>query len=420
MFSPGNRLTPSKSYVFLGSGPPVPEPFKSDNFRRARMYALSAHGISTSHSKILAGAKPAEWLAKPTKWLASRNAGRGRVMPPKSTPTPETSQSARAQATFASQKVSCAVVYFGYAMKTRERLATVKAPHCVGQIFVEQADDQTAQLLDGFTFVDGISGGMNVWLGLDSRDVSGNLPRAHGLETYSRNGLTKSGQSGFRHSRGGHRQRVRFSPDASPVKAGGRRRGGVSRIIGMGAMVRRSSGIGEGMSERFQARYVSCGGLTQGKEGRKREKGTYSHSGETVAGQGRKWTGFGVVVSVSVSVEVALDTEERRDDDGAEDEEESVDLVDDTDERRERHEADEPTESMEARANERGVQPLGSPSVLSVDRPKAEVVRWNEGRSELVWRAVDVEGSAGDAVRLNEGLVDGAFVSGNMTSDEAQ
>ncbi|KAJ6517710.1 hypothetical protein DFH09DRAFT_1098797 [Mycena vulgaris] len=63
-----------------------------------------ARGIRTSHSKILAGAKPTEWLAKPTKWLASRNAGRGRVMPPKSTPTPETSQSARVQATFASQK----------------------------------------------------------------------------------------------------------------------------------------------------------------------------------------------------------------------------------------------------------------------------------------------------------------------------
>ncbi|KAJ6509800.1 hypothetical protein DFH09DRAFT_1100624 [Mycena vulgaris] len=63
-----------------------------------------ARGIRTSHSRILAGAKPAEWLAKPTKWLASRNAGRGRVMPPKSTPTPETSQSARAQATFESQK----------------------------------------------------------------------------------------------------------------------------------------------------------------------------------------------------------------------------------------------------------------------------------------------------------------------------
>ncbi|KAJ6565850.1 hypothetical protein DFH09DRAFT_1081506 [Mycena vulgaris] len=47
-----------------------------------------------------------DWLAKPTKWLASPNAGRGRVMPPKSTPTPETSQSARAQATFASQKVN--------------------------------------------------------------------------------------------------------------------------------------------------------------------------------------------------------------------------------------------------------------------------------------------------------------------------
>ncbi|KAJ7934319.1 hypothetical protein B0H13DRAFT_1855214 [Mycena leptocephala] len=48
----------------------------------------------------------AEWLAKPTKWLASRNAGHGRVMPPKSTPTPETSHLARAQATFASQKVN--------------------------------------------------------------------------------------------------------------------------------------------------------------------------------------------------------------------------------------------------------------------------------------------------------------------------
>ncbi|KAJ6543377.1 hypothetical protein DFH09DRAFT_1088816 [Mycena vulgaris] len=50
-----------------------------------------------------------KWLAKPTKWLASRNAGRGRVMPPKSTPTPEISQSARAQATFASQKVNSRV-----------------------------------------------------------------------------------------------------------------------------------------------------------------------------------------------------------------------------------------------------------------------------------------------------------------------
>ncbi|KAF8186493.1 hypothetical protein K438DRAFT_1765264 [Mycena galopus ATCC 62051] len=48
-----------------------------------------------------------KWLAKPTKWLASRNARRGRVMPPKFTPTPETSQSARAQATFASQKSRC-------------------------------------------------------------------------------------------------------------------------------------------------------------------------------------------------------------------------------------------------------------------------------------------------------------------------
>ncbi|KAJ6498677.1 hypothetical protein DFH09DRAFT_1103120 [Mycena vulgaris] len=69
-----------------------------------RMHLSKARGIRTSHSKILAGAKPAEWLAKPTQWLASRNAGRGRVMPPKSTPTPETSQSARAQAIFASQK----------------------------------------------------------------------------------------------------------------------------------------------------------------------------------------------------------------------------------------------------------------------------------------------------------------------------
>jgi hypothetical protein len=54
----------------------------------------------------LADAKPAKWLAKPTKWLAGQNAGRGLVMPPKSTPTPETSYSARAQATFASQKVN--------------------------------------------------------------------------------------------------------------------------------------------------------------------------------------------------------------------------------------------------------------------------------------------------------------------------
>jgi hypothetical protein len=49
---------------------------------------------------------PARWLAKPTKWLASRNAGFGLVMPPKSKPKPETNHSARAQATFASQKVN--------------------------------------------------------------------------------------------------------------------------------------------------------------------------------------------------------------------------------------------------------------------------------------------------------------------------
>ncbi|KAJ7642876.1 hypothetical protein B0H17DRAFT_1148681 [Mycena rosella] len=38
------------------------------------------------------------------KWRASRNAGRGLVLTPKSTPTPETSHLARAQATYASQK----------------------------------------------------------------------------------------------------------------------------------------------------------------------------------------------------------------------------------------------------------------------------------------------------------------------------
>ncbi|KAJ7826410.1 hypothetical protein B0H14DRAFT_2595880 [Mycena olivaceomarginata] len=57
-----------------------------------------------SHFSILADAKPAEWLAKPTKWLASHSAGRGRVIAPKSTPPPNTSHLARAQATFASQK----------------------------------------------------------------------------------------------------------------------------------------------------------------------------------------------------------------------------------------------------------------------------------------------------------------------------
>jgi hypothetical protein len=62
--------------------------------------------VSASPFDFLAGAKPAEWLAKPTFWLASRNAGRGLVITAKSTPTPETSQSVRAQATFASQKVN--------------------------------------------------------------------------------------------------------------------------------------------------------------------------------------------------------------------------------------------------------------------------------------------------------------------------
>ncbi|KAJ7867279.1 hypothetical protein B0H13DRAFT_1861189 [Mycena leptocephala] len=60
--------------------------------------------MNASHFGFLADAKPAKWLAKPTKWLASQNAGRGLVMPPKSTPTPETSHSVRAQATFAGQK----------------------------------------------------------------------------------------------------------------------------------------------------------------------------------------------------------------------------------------------------------------------------------------------------------------------------
>jgi hypothetical protein len=57
--------------------------------------------MSASH---FADGRLAEWLAMPKKWLASRNAGRGRVMPPKSTPTPETSQSTLAQATFTSQQ----------------------------------------------------------------------------------------------------------------------------------------------------------------------------------------------------------------------------------------------------------------------------------------------------------------------------
>jgi hypothetical protein len=54
----------------------------------------------------LADAKLAEWLAKPTFWLASRNAGLGLVITAKSKPKPETSHSAQAQATFASQKVN--------------------------------------------------------------------------------------------------------------------------------------------------------------------------------------------------------------------------------------------------------------------------------------------------------------------------
>ncbi|KAJ6491233.1 hypothetical protein DFH09DRAFT_1105058 [Mycena vulgaris] len=66
------------------------------------MAGTAVHGLESIGGRIV---MLAEWLAKPTKWLASRNAGRGRVMPPKSTPTPETSQSARAQATFASQKL---------------------------------------------------------------------------------------------------------------------------------------------------------------------------------------------------------------------------------------------------------------------------------------------------------------------------
>jgi hypothetical protein len=57
--------------------------------------------MSASH---FADGRLAEWLAKPTFWLASRNAGLGLVITPKSKPKPDTSPSARAQATFASLK----------------------------------------------------------------------------------------------------------------------------------------------------------------------------------------------------------------------------------------------------------------------------------------------------------------------------
>jgi hypothetical protein len=42
-----------------------------------------------SHTQKLAEINTTNWLAKPTNWLASRFGGRGRVMPPKSTPTPK-------------------------------------------------------------------------------------------------------------------------------------------------------------------------------------------------------------------------------------------------------------------------------------------------------------------------------------------
>ncbi|KAJ7821301.1 hypothetical protein B0H14DRAFT_3146734 [Mycena olivaceomarginata] len=67
-------------------------------------YANIVQAECASHFSILADAKPAKWLAKPTKWLASHSAGRGRVMPAKSTPPPETSHLARAQAIWPSQK----------------------------------------------------------------------------------------------------------------------------------------------------------------------------------------------------------------------------------------------------------------------------------------------------------------------------
>ncbi|KAJ7723122.1 hypothetical protein B0H14DRAFT_2641998 [Mycena olivaceomarginata] len=74
-------------------------------------------GLSASHFGFLADAKPAKWLAKPTKWLASQKAGRGRVMPPKSTPTPETSHSVRAQAAFASQKLKDTSEHYAFVAK---------------------------------------------------------------------------------------------------------------------------------------------------------------------------------------------------------------------------------------------------------------------------------------------------------------
>ncbi|KAJ7898955.1 hypothetical protein B0H14DRAFT_2557006 [Mycena olivaceomarginata] len=49
---------------------------------------------------------PAEWLAKPTFWLASRNAGLGLVITAKSKPKPETSHSAQAQATLQAKKLT--------------------------------------------------------------------------------------------------------------------------------------------------------------------------------------------------------------------------------------------------------------------------------------------------------------------------
>ncbi|KAJ7095542.1 hypothetical protein C8R44DRAFT_950967 [Mycena epipterygia] len=54
---------------------------------------------------------------------------------------------------------SWSAVYFGYAMKTKDKLAIMKALRCLGQIFVAQGDDQTGLsvltvALDGFTFMD--------------------------------------------------------------------------------------------------------------------------------------------------------------------------------------------------------------------------------------------------------------------------
>ncbi|KAJ7607675.1 hypothetical protein FB45DRAFT_1130981 [Roridomyces roridus] len=73
---------------------------------RDKWNELQERRIDASQFQNWAWHEATNWLAKPTNWRARQLAGRGRVITPKSPPTPETSQFARAQANLSRQKVN--------------------------------------------------------------------------------------------------------------------------------------------------------------------------------------------------------------------------------------------------------------------------------------------------------------------------